>query len=57
MITVTVIIFLRVNTVIYLAQMVLTGKSFLLTVGLSCLRSIGLVFFTYGLVYFAHGGN
>ena len=26
----------------------LTGKSFLLTVGLCCLQSIGLVFFTYG---------
>ena len=26
----------------------LTGKSFLLTVGLGCLRSIGLVFFAYG---------
>ena len=26
----------------------LTGKSFLLTVGLRCLRSIGLVFCTYG---------
>ena len=35
----------------------LTGKSFLLTVGLCCLRSIGLVFFTYGLVLFAYGGN
>ena len=35
----------------------LTGKSFLLTVGLCCLRSIGLVFFTYGLVFFAYGGN
>ena len=35
----------------------LTGKSFLLTVGLGCLRSIGLVFFTYGLVFFAYGGN
>ena len=35
----------------------LTAKSFLLTVGLGCLRSIGLVFFTYGLVFFAYGGN
>ena len=35
----------------------LTGKSFLLTVGLCCLRSIGLVFFTYGLVFFAYDGN
>ena len=35
----------------------LTGKSFLLTVGLCCLRSIGSVFFTYGLVFFAYGGN
>ena len=35
----------------------LTGKSFLLTVGLCCLRSIGLVFCTYGLVFFAYGGN
>ena len=47
----------------------LTGKSFLLTVGLCCLRSVGLVFFTYGrnsvwsslltveigLVFFAYG--
>ena len=35
----------------------LMGKSFLLTVGLCCLRSLGLVFFTYGLVFFAYGGN
>ena len=39
----------------------LTGKSFLLTVGLCCLRSIGLVFFClrlkFGLVFFAYGGK
>ena len=35
----------------------LTGKSFLLTVGLCCLRSVGLVFSTYSLVCFAYGGD
>ena len=35
----------------------LTGKFYLLTVGLCCLRSIGLVFSTYGLIFFAYGGN
>ena len=35
----------------------LTGKSFLLTVGLCCLRSVGLGLFTYGLIFFAYGGN
>ena len=35
----------------------LTGRSFFPTVGLCCLRSIRSVFSTYGLVFFAYGGN